>query len=197
VVKLGGSLLEDPAALDNLPDWLGRQSEATTAIVVGGGALVEWLRRRQADFHLGDPQAHWLAIRLMGVLAECVASRLDGARLVRGWDDFKSAPADLQKGVVLVLDVESLLRGSAGRTDSPLPPESWQVTSDSLAAWIATQWPADELVVLKACLPGADATRRQLADHGIVDPYFPQAAQGIPQVRIVNLRASDAGEMVV
>jgi dihydroneopterin aldolase len=51
-------------------------------------------------------------------------------------------------------------------------PASWDVTSDSLAAWLAATLNAERLVLVKACaIPhGLDAERAH--EHGIVDAAF-------------------------
>ena len=68
---------------------------------------------------------------------------------------------------------------------SPLP-HSWDVTSDTIAAWIAGQLKAQSLVLLKSASLPPDATRDLAAQLKLVDPFFPLissalAAGGIPQ----------------
>ena len=79
------------------------------------------------------------------------------------------------------------------RAADPLP-HSWDVTSDSIAAWVAGQVFARQLVLLKSVdllVQGADRTApgfragrdelAVLARKGIVDAYLPRAlASGMP-----------------
>ena len=44
VIKLGGSLLEDPHLRSRFAIWLARQIPANNVVVVGGGGLVDALR---------------------------------------------------------------------------------------------------------------------------------------------------------
>jgi aspartokinase-like uncharacterized kinase len=74
-------------------------------------------------------------------------------------------------------------------------PESWLCTSDSIAAWLANSLAADQLVLLKSVDDQLESNVsltaeaiRNLADLGTVDPIFPQASQGLPDVRVVSLR---------
>jgi 5-(aminomethyl)-3-furanmethanol phosphate kinase len=51
-------------------------------------------------------------------------------------------------------------------------PWAWDVTSDSLAAWLAGELPANRLVLVKHGAARMDA--EELAARGIVDPAFPR-----------------------
>jgi aspartokinase-like uncharacterized kinase len=57
-----------------------------------------------------------------------------------------------------------------GRSDIA---ESWDVTSDSLAAWLAGRLAADCLVLVKSVAVKAGSTVSALARQGIVDPALP------------------------
>lgn len=87
---------------------------------------------------------------------------------------------------LIVLDVWEFLQNNRARTALPA---SWDVTSDSIAAYVASVLQADELILLKSCLPDGDSHMRDLAEVGYVDRYFPKAGQNIRHIRCVNLRA--------
>jgi dihydroneopterin aldolase len=54
-------------------------------------------------------------------------------------------------------------------------PASWQVTSDSLAAWLAGKLRAARLLLLKQVeLPRHPVGVNELVERGIVDPAFPR-----------------------
>jgi aspartokinase-like uncharacterized kinase len=54
---------------------------------------------------------------------------------------------------------------------------SWNITSDSLAAWLADLLQADRLVLVKSvALAGGPIAASALARRGIVDPAFPDYA---------------------
>jgi aspartokinase-like uncharacterized kinase len=55
-------------------------------------------------------------------------------------------------------------------------PECWQVTSDSLAAWLAWSYGARRLLLIKASDLAAQRSARDLAADKIVDPLFPRFA---------------------
>jgi dihydroneopterin aldolase len=54
-------------------------------------------------------------------------------------------------------------------------PPSWQVTSDSLAAWLAGKLRAARLLLLKQVeLPREPVAAHELVERGVVDPAFPR-----------------------
>src|SRR5260370_40673337 len=62
-------------------------------------------------------------------------------------------------------------------------PPSWDVTSDSLAAWLAGKIGAERLVLVKQVEPASGTARvADLAERGIVDRAFAKfhAARGCP-----------------
>jgi aspartokinase-like uncharacterized kinase len=183
--KLGGSLL-------TLPD-LGRRARAALQqrprcrplMVVGGGAAAELVREWDRLHGLGDDVAHRLAIRAMNCTAFLAAAVIDGARTVSSIDEIATA---WDSGELPVLLPEPLLAALESPADH-LPP-SWDVTSDSIAAWLALRLGAVELVLLKSTdLPtgGIGEAVRDCA----VDRYFPTLAGAVARLTWVNLRASE------
>lgn len=175
VIKLGGSLLGTPSLAERFRAWLREQSPLANVVVVGGGTIVEKLRELDHVHGFAPNQAHWLAIQAMSVTAGVVADALGDAPLVPSLDQLR-----LQRAGVEILDVEQFMRDDAGG-DDPLP-ESWDVTSDSIAARLAARLGADELVLLKSACQPPGSNWTELAAAGYVDVYFPRAAAGL-QVR--------------
>jgi hypothetical protein len=81
-----------------------------------------------------------------------------------------------------VVDPWEFLRGPDAALGAAALPQTWDVSSDSIAARVAELIAADELVLLKSALPG-DAMN--LADY--VDPYFATASAKLRSIRFVNL----------
>jgi len=188
VVKLGGSLLEWPQLAERLRAWLAIQPPAANILIVGGGTLVDALRKLDAAERLPSDTSHWLAIRAMGVTAAMVASLLQEARLVGAIEQLEFTECcPLQ-----ILDVGHFLRNDEHSADAL--PASWDVTSDSISARVASVLQANELILLKSSLPAGSSHLQTLADNGYVDAYFPRVA-GSLQVRCVNLRSEDFAEV--
>jgi aspartokinase-like uncharacterized kinase len=78
------------------------------------------------------------------------------------------------------------------RAGHPDIAESWAVTSDSLALWLATRLQADRLVLVKSVDAPAISTPETLAEAGIVDAAFPSFAALYRGTITVAGQASDA-----
>ena len=109
-------------------------------IVPGGGPFADTIRDADRRLGLTDEAAHWMAVLAMDQYAHLIASRLPNGVLVSGPDAIESALAQQR---VPVLAPYQWIRGA-----DPLP-HSWDVTSDSIAAWIAGQVGAARLVLVK------------------------------------------------
>lgn len=175
VIKVGGSLSRRPEVLRRLMAALAAGARGRTLVVVpGGGPFADAVRRADRRFALGDSPSHWMAVLAMDQYAVLLAHLGGGAALVRG------------RGEVAADRLNVLAPASwLARTD-PLP-HSWQVTSDSIAAWVARQLGANMLVLLKDVdglfdrEPGgrlpAQLQRRARRGRldGVVDRYFARA----------------------
>ena len=155
VVKVGGSLLPRLEDLDAVLAEIAAAGRETRLLVVpGGGPFADHVRDLERRIGLTDEAAHWMAILAMNQYAHLIVARMIGARLVHSSREIASA---LDAGQVPVLAPYQWMR----ETD-PLP-HSWDITSDSISAWVAGQVGASRLVVVKA--PGASGS-------DLVDPCF-------------------------
>jgi aspartokinase-like uncharacterized kinase len=159
VIKVGGALIEDAASFACLVDALQllgtRHRHGPPLLVVpGGGPFADTVR--EVDWHLaaGDDAAHWMAILGMDQHAHLLVARTPIAVLVESADEARVAHEAHR------LPVLAPYRWLRAR--DPLP-HLWSVTSDSIAAWIAIELGASELLLVKATTGPADA---------VTDPYF-------------------------
>src|SRR5262245_31211093 len=158
IVKIGGGLLSAPDALHATLEIVADAARATRLLIVpGGGPFADAVREIDRRICLSDEVAHWMAILAMDQYAHLIASRLAGAVLVARMNEI---PSVIDSGRVPVLAPSRWLR----QVD-PLP-HSWDVTSDSIAAWVAGETGAQSLVLIKP---------RGAVGVGFVDPYFVQA----------------------
>jgi dihydroneopterin aldolase len=163
VVKLGGSVVRSP----ELPAWLDAVAAGKQPIVIvpGGGALADEVRAAQARLGFGDGAAHRMALLAMDQLAWAVAGLRAGFEV---GDTDEALRASLEHGRVAVWAPYSLV---ADRSDIP---QSWTVTSDSLALWLARRLGAECCYVIKSIdRRGATFGAGQLARDGVVDEAFP------------------------
>jgi 5-(aminomethyl)-3-furanmethanol phosphate kinase len=172
VVKLGGSVVRSA----ELPAWLDAIVEAPRPIVVvpGGGALADEVRACQSQLDFSDRSAHRMALLAMDQLAWAVAGMRQGFTVGAAEDDLRAA---LGKGSVAVWAPYALI---AERSDIE---ESWRLTSDSLALWLAGRIGAESCYLIKSIArAGTTASATQLAQDGIVDEAFPDMLKdaGVP-----------------
>lgn len=177
IVKVGGSLLTWNELPNRLRDWLETQPAANTYLIAGGGPWAELLRQAAKRFELPEEQAHEMCVQAMSVTASLLGE-IAGCTCIRD-------KHLLTEMTLASFDSQQWLSQNA-ETKQPLP-RTWSVTSDSIAAQLAVDLAADELVLLKSADPPTqDLT--SLAESGYVDEHFPIVAAKIPEVRFVNLR---------
>ena len=158
VVKLGGGLLAYPEHFDAAVSAIDAAArECRLLVVPGGGPFADAVREVDRRLRLSDDAAHWMAVLAMDQYAHLVAARLAGGMLVADRHEIADA---FEAGLVPVLAPYRWLREA-----DPLP-HAWDVTSDSIAAWVAGASGARRLVLVKP--PGASGSEQ-------VDAYFPRA----------------------
>jgi aspartokinase-like uncharacterized kinase len=173
VVKIGGGLLR-AEGVEGLRRACAEVTEMASArpvlVVPGGGPFADAVRAVDAQLGLSDGMAHELALRAMDQLGVLVAALLP-------------EPEPLTE-LVAPRSIGLLIAAPAFR-GRPGIPESWTVTSDSLAVLAAGAIGAEEAVLLKPAAgvpaPGVHWTAeelRTLQEEGggrAVDPYLPDA----------------------
>ena len=163
IVKLGGSHATEP----HLRDWLAAiAAEAGSIVIVpGGGPFADAVRTAQAAMGYDDRAAHDMALMAMAQFGRALQSLNPALRLSASRSAIWRA---LKDGKVPVWSPEPMARAAA-------LPESWDLTSDSLAAWLAGALAADRLVLVKhGRFEGAAVDVRDLVAQGVVDPLFPR-----------------------
>ena len=164
VIKLGGSLANYP---DDLKRWLKALADAgrgRVVIVPGGSFFADWVREAQKQWGFDDAAAHAMGLRAMEQYGLMLCGLQKSFVPARTETEIRKA---LQENQVPVwLPVQTL-------ASEDLPP-SWDVTSDSLAAWLARRLAAERLVLVKSCaLPEGKMDMAELSRNGIVDAAFP------------------------
>ena len=189
LVKLGGSLLTLPDLADRIQHFIEDNSPISPVILVGGGEAAELVRKWDQRFKLDDEQAHNLAIEAMSFNARLVRSLLPGAQLVVASDEIQDA---VILGRVPVVDASAAVV-NVEQTSSRLP-RTWDVTSDSIAVWLAKHWEIEQIVLLKSA-DAANRTASQLAEDQAVDMMFAEMIAGMSEFGWVNLRSESSFEI--
>jgi dihydroneopterin aldolase len=174
VIKLGGSFAFSP----DLRDWIAAITRCTgrAVIVPGGGPFADAVRAAQAQMGFDDGAAHHMALLAMEQYGRAIKSMHETLSLADSLDSIRRGLADDQ--VPVWLPTQMVLSA----TD--IPP-SWDVTSDSLAAWLAGKIAAERLLLVKQVEPlHGTVGAADLAERDIVDRAFANfhAASGVPAV---------------
>jgi aspartokinase-like uncharacterized kinase len=164
VVKLGGSL----AGSSRLVDWLDALAGCGRRVVVvpGGGPFADAVRDAQAAMGFSDDAAHHMALLAMEQYGRALAALrpgfvVAGSLEAIGW-------ARREGAVPIWSPVEMTLQAAD-------IPASWEVTSDSLAAWLAGRVGAAQLLLVKrGAFAGEPRAAADLVARGVVDPAFPR-----------------------
>ena len=163
VLKIGGSL-GGSAHLRRLLDQVVA-TPRQIVVVPGGGAYADAVRAEQAVLGFDDREAHRRAIFAMHRMA----------------DDFRA----LQPNLVPASSREAIEAAwQTGAVPAWLPwpmvehetsvPQDWSMTSDGLAAWLASRLEGAGVALIKSCRVPPGAALDELAADGITDPQFPK-----------------------
>lgn len=185
VVKVGGSLFDLPDLGACIQAWLRQEKTAKNIFVAGGGELAEFIRRQHQLSPLDESRAHWLCIEAMQMMSHILHQRLLGSVLCQHLSEMRKAKARLN--IARLGESFYILQHPPGNSEIMLH-ESWEVTSDSIAARLAICLGADELVLLKSADPPT-GDLQELSDLGYIDKFFPKLADELPPWRMVNLRS--------
>jgi aspartokinase-like uncharacterized kinase len=178
VLKIGGSLSRG-SGLETLCREISRLGMHHRLLVVpGGGGFADQVREVYRRYGLDETAAHCMALLAMDQNGYVLSRLISGSSLI---NDLHSACQIAESGRVAILLPSAMVL----RTD-PLP-HSWQVTSDTIAAWVAHTSGCLRLVLIKdvdGLLTSArndrspveliaELTVEQLAKHsGGVDEYL-------------------------
>ena len=178
VVKVGGGLLSKAGAFDLVTEALTAFSPRRLLVIVpGGGPFADAVRTMFRRIKIGEDAAHWMAVLGMDQYAHALTARLPGAVLVEQQAEIAAAR---QAGRLPVLAPYRWVRAA-----DPLP-HTWDITSDSIAAWLAGMLGARRIVLIKPA--GGDPRK-------LVDPLFIRTLP--PAVEHFIITADDLGQLDV
>ena len=155
-------------------DILVKYGDGKVVVVPGGGLFADAVREAQQLTNISDAMAHKLALLAMdqfGLLMSGInpalataSSELEIAE--RGWQ---------HRGIVWLPSKMVLADGSI--------PQNWQVTSDSLSAWLANKLGATQLMLVKSKSLTAyqemlSTPLQKLVENELVDSQFVEFAIG-------------------
>ena len=178
VIKLGGSLAQANTLFNCLDKIDKKHSQQKTVIVPGGGSFADQVRLAQRQWQIDDSTAHKMAILAMQQMALLIQG------LKSDWvlaESTISLSEGLKTNNVLIWSpcIKELATNQIA--------ESWDITSDSLAAWLANKLSAQHLILVKSAAIDQNLSLQELSEAGITDHGFCQfvAEMGV-KIDVIN-----------
>jgi len=140
VIKVGGSLAETPEVLRDVCNKLSELAEKNPITVVpGGGRFSDVVRGFDQRFSLLPEVSHQMAILGMDQFGLFLSAITPGSIAARKLDDLEKITAEGKVPVFLPFNMML--------DEDPLE-NSWDVTSDSIAAYVAKRLGAAKLILV-------------------------------------------------
>ena len=133
VVKIGGSLFPNYAI-----DLANKLESTNSCIVLGGGEFANLIRKYDDEIKFSQETNHWTAIDCMDIIAKLVNEKVKSSKLAYSIDEVKQIS---NEGFTPIFIVSDFLK-----TEDPFEC-SWDVTSDSIAAYVSHLLNAKLLIV--------------------------------------------------
>ncbi len=139
IIKIGGSLAKNQCSLVRLCQKLSLISKKHDIIIVpGGGDFADTVRYFYNKFKLSDDIAHKMSILAMDQYGLLLKDIIREAILIYSFDE----ALEYKKGLAIILP--SKIMFSLGSIE-----HSWNVTSDSISAMIASSLKAEKFILVK------------------------------------------------
>ncbi len=178
VIKLGGSLAVSgklKACLDKIDQI---RQDRPTIIVPGGGLFADQVRSSQQQWQFDDRTAHQMAIlamQQMGLMFKALKPHYANANSIAALRGL----SEHQDVVIWAPDI--------GELDEAGIPSSWDISSDSLSAWLAQTIGADALILVKSATIGENEGVLKLVERSVVDKSFYEYTQHVSfNIKVVN-----------
>lgn len=149
-------------------------------VVPGGGVFAEQVRTSQQQVQFGDRTAHCMAILAMQQMALLIVGVNPQFKLAT-LPELLQQPFDLSVRVWTPAIDELDQAGIAS---------TWNITSDSLAVWLAKTISASQLLIVKSIAINPNHSLQNLADIGVIDECFCDfAADASFNIKIINAQS--------
>jgi aspartokinase-like uncharacterized kinase len=166
VIKIGGSLYNSKF----LVQWLNSISEYTSKniiIVPGGGPFADQVRLADEKFRLGA-NAHNMAVMAMQQYANVLASLCPVMTLAHSIEGVHQIWGESK---VAIWEPYEMVR------DQCTLDETWDITSDSLAVWLASILEIKNLLLIKSSKQVLETINLEIfAKNGCIDPALQELA---------------------
>ena len=163
VIKLGGSLLSS----GSLREWLSiivKHGAGKLVIVPGGGIFADQVREAQQKWKFDDKAAHQMALLAMEQYAHLLQFYAPDLVLSDSIEGIEKTISLKQVPLWLPFKMMNTCEDVSA---------NWNLTSDSLALYLAEQLNAEHVTLIKSCSSNK-RNARQLSESGMVDKDFPE-----------------------
>ena len=133
VVKIGGSLFPDYAI-----ELAKKLNNTNSLIILGGGEFANLIRKYDSIQNFSSEVTHFTAIDCMDIIAKLVNDKVDSTKLAFSIDEINEIS---DEGFTPIFVVSDFLKN-----EDPFEC-SWDVTSDSIAAYVAHIFNANLFIV--------------------------------------------------
>ena len=133
VVKIGGSLFPDYAI-----ELAKKLNNTNSLIILGGGEFANLIRKYDSTQNFSSEVTHFTAIDCMDIIAKLVNDKVDSTKLAFSIDEINEIS---DEGFTPIFVVSDFLKN-----EDPFEC-SWDVTSDSIAAYVAHIFNANLFIV--------------------------------------------------
>ncbi|NVM03006.1 MAG: hypothetical protein HWN67_11755 [Candidatus Helarchaeota archaeon] len=172
LIKIGGSLLSNPVTLKKLLKTFKHIIKVHSIVILpGGGAFADLVRQYHLKYGFSDSTAHKLAIVTEDLVGILIAEYIEEGILTNNLDNTQQLLIQSKIPILLpsniVLELNEI-------------PHSWDVTSDSIAVYLADKLKITSVILVK------DVDGLYTAD-----PKKNPDAQLIPLIKAVDLKKYD------
>ncbi|EGW21098.1 amino acid kinase family protein [Methylobacter tundripaludum] len=185
IIKLGGSLSRSDTLVNCLNAVEKNYQGRAVVVVPGGGGFADQVRLAQQQWQFDDTTAHHMALLAM----QQMALMFKGLKPDFAIADTVAAIHDqLNRKKTVIWSPDIIELDNAGIE------ASWDITSDSLAAWLAKTVSATELILIKSAAIDTSLSLQQLAEQNIVDKAFCDfVAKAAFKTQVINAQSWAGG----
>jgi hypothetical protein len=170
VLKLGGSLMDNITEIVNhIIEYINTTSEEMISVVIvpGGGVFADCVRDISKKYHISNDTSHWIAIASMEQYAYYIIDKT-------GLESIDTL-SELYSGIVVLKPYQYL------KNNDELP-HGWNVTSDTIGAWVAKKLDAsfikitdvDGIFKEQYLVSEINASDIDKLDSSCTDKYMPE-----------------------
>jgi 5-(aminomethyl)-3-furanmethanol phosphate kinase len=140
--KIGGKILDNKTLLENtisqITNLYVTYSLDKIIVVPGGGTLANFIRFLDLNMNIGDEMSHWMAIQAMNFNGQELATRYKQIEVFEKIEDIRN-----REQIFAIFLPFNYLK------NNDLLPHNWQVTSDSIALYLAHELNFERVFLIK------------------------------------------------